>query len=330
MSFYKKIAPALLATTLVATSAIAQAEELKLAHFSSTKHPLHKGLFLPLTEQIAKETGGSVTMRVYPGGELGKGPQKQYDRVLDGVADIVFGLQGYTASHFPKSLIVELPGVLQSQETSTDKIWDNIGQLDKEYRRVKLLGLWTNPPSVIMTRDKPIHTLEDLKGLKLRVSSRNVGKVAQAWGASPVSMPITEVYNSLATGVIDGVLVDPSVLISFKLSEVVNHITTGMDSTSSPFYLLMNLDSWKDLSDSEQASLTKITQRNGSEKARQIAAAAGVRSMKKFKGMGKQIIALSAEESQKFNAASSKLLKDIVEELDDKGKNASQFVSALR
>lgn len=328
--FRKATSIAILSIAVFANSPLAQAEELKLAHFSSTKHPLHKGLFIPLTKQLEKETNGSVTMRVYPGGELGKGPTKQYDRVIDGVADIVFGLQGYTASKFPKSLLVELPGVLNSPETSTAKIWDNINHLKKEYRRVELLGFWTNPPSVIMTSNKPVRSMEDLKGLKIRVSSRNVGKAIESWGATPVSMPITEVYNSLATGVIDGVMVDPTVLISFKLAEVVNYLTMGMNTTSSPFYLLMNRDSWEDLDESEKVALKKITGRDASEKARQISAAAGVRAMEKFKELGKEVITLSTEEAGIFNAESDQLVMSILKELDAKGLNASELVSLLR
>ncbi len=321
---------AILTIAAIANSPLVQADELKLAHFTSTKHPLHEGLFIPLTEQLEKETNGSVTMRVYPGGELGKGPTKQYDRVVDGVADIVFGLQGYTASKFPKSLLVELPGVLNSPETSTAKIWENIDHLKKEYRRVKLLGFWTNPPSVIMTSNKPVRRMQDLKGLKIRVPSRNVGKAIESWGATPVSMPITEVYNSLATGVIDGVMVDPTVLISFKLTEVVNYITMGMNTTSSPFYLLMNRDSWGDLDESEKIALMQITGRDASEKARQISAAAGVRAMEQFKELGKEVITLSTEEAGIFNAESDQLVTSILEDLDAKGLNASELVSLLR
>ncbi len=331
MSIFRKVTSiAILTISTYVVSPFAHSEELKLAHFSSTKHPLHNGLFVPLTEQIATKTAGSVTMRVYPGGELGKGPAKQYDRVIDGVADIVFGLQGYTASKFPLSLLVELPGVLNSPENSTAKIWENIDLIKKEYRRVQLLGFWTNPPSVIMTRVKPVRKMEDLMGLKIRVSSRNVGKVIESWGASPVSMPITEVYNSLATGVIDGVMVDPTVLVSFKLAEVVNYITFGMNTTLSPFYLLMNRDTWKDLDDSEKAALSEITGHEASEKARKIAAKAGTDAMHQFESLGKEVITLSDEEAAKFNARSDQLVNSIVKDLDSKGKNASQLVSALR
>ena len=101
-------------TTILAGAALAAgtmaatADELKLAHFSSTKYHLHNEMFLPLAANIAEATGGDTTIRVYPGGELGAGPVKQYDRVLDGVADIVYALPGYTASQFKKTLLVHL------------------------------------------------------------------------------------------------------------------------------------------------------------------------------------------------------------------------------
>ena len=103
----KHIKSLLVGAAALAISATAFADEMKLAHFSSTKYHLHNEMFLPLAEKIKEATGGATTIRVYPGGELGKGPVKQYDRVLDGVADIVYSLPGYTAAQFKKTLLVE-------------------------------------------------------------------------------------------------------------------------------------------------------------------------------------------------------------------------------
>ena len=115
-----------------AISSVATAEELKLAHFSSTKYHLHNEMFLPLAEQIAAATDGATTIRVYPGGELGAGPVKQYDRVLDGVADIVYALPGYTASQFKKTLLVELPQVVPGNQDITKRMWNNIDVIGDE------------------------------------------------------------------------------------------------------------------------------------------------------------------------------------------------------
>jgi TRAP-type C4-dicarboxylate transport system substrate-binding protein len=97
-----KILSAFTLCTSLGVAAVS-ADELKLAHFSSTKYHLHNEMFLPLAEKIADVTGGETTMRVYPGGELGKGPVKQYDRAIDGVADIVYALPGYTALILPSN-----------------------------------------------------------------------------------------------------------------------------------------------------------------------------------------------------------------------------------
>nr|WP_321460464.1 TRAP transporter substrate-binding protein [uncultured Cohaesibacter sp.] len=321
---------AALGSALVASIVPAHAAELKLAHFASTQYPLHTGLFVPLSENIAKETGGSLTIRVYPGGELGAGPVEQYDRVVDGVADIAYTLPGYTASQFKQTLLIELPGVVSADQDPTAKFWAHVDLVDKEFRRTKLLGLWTNPASVLLTNKKPIRSLKDVEGLKIRVSSRNVGRVAESWGATPVSMPITEVYNSLATGVIDGVLVDSSVLDSFKLNEVANYLTKGMNSTSSPQMLLMNRDSWNALSEDEQTAMNKVSQGPLSEEGRRIQAEGVAMAEQNFAAMGKEIIELSAEEVAKFNAASDSLVATIVTELEADGIKAQDYVEALK
>ena len=72
----------------------AQAKELKLAHFMSPKHPMHVHLMAPMVKELAKASGGDLTIRIYPGGELGKGPAAQFKRAVTGVADITFGLHG--------------------------------------------------------------------------------------------------------------------------------------------------------------------------------------------------------------------------------------------
>ena len=239
-------------TVLALLCVTAHADELKLAHFSSTKYPLHVQLFVPLGEKLAEATGGETSIRVYPGGELGKGPVKQYDRVLDGVADIVYALPGYTASQFRKTLLVELPGVVPDGADITAEIWEDIDLIQDEFRRTKLLAIWTSAPATLLMREKKIESLADLKGLKIRVPSKNTGRVIEAWGATAVSMPITQVYQSMETGVVDGVLVDPSVLSSFKLGEVTKYVTRGMTGTNSMFMLVMNRDSWQDLDEDTQ------------------------------------------------------------------------------
>ena len=313
-----------------AMGAMAQADELKLAHFSSTKYHLHNEMFLPLADKIAEATGGDTTIRVYPGGELGKGPVKQYDRVLDGVADIVYALPGYTASQFKKTLLVELPGVVPGNEDITKKIWANIDLLDKEFRRTKLLGLWSAEPAKLLMAEKKIEKLSDLAGLKIRVPSKNTGRVIEAWGATAVSMPITEVYQSLETGVVDGVLVDTSVLTSFKLGEVVKYVTTGMDGSNSLFMLVMNRDSWEGLDAETQAKLDGMTGAEMSQGGHVTMSTSGVKALEKWEAEGGEVVRLSPEAAAEFDAASAKLAEALIAELEGEGIEAGAWAAALK
>lgn len=306
------------------------ADELKLAHFSSTKYHLHNEMFLPLAEKLAEATGGDTTVRVYPGGELGKGPAKQYDRVLDGVADLVYALPGYTASQFKKTLLVELPGVIPGEEDITGKMWDNIEHLQDDFKRTKLLGLWSSRPGSLLMANKKVESMADLKGLKIRVPSKNTGRVAEAWGATAVSMPITQVYTSMETGVVDGALVDTSVLSSFKLGEVTNYVTQGMIGSNSLFMLVMNRDSWNDLDKDTQAKLEDMTGKELSLGGNETMSVSAVKAEEAWVASGGEIVQLSTDEAAQFNAASAALAEKVIAELEADGIKAADWAAALK
>ncbi len=321
----------ILATAAMLTAAATvNADELKLAHFSSTKYHLHVHMFVPLADALSEATGGETTVRIYPGGELGAGPARQYDRVIDGVADMVYALPGYTASQFKKTLLLELPAVVNPGANKTAEIWEDIEHIESEFRRVKLLGLWTAGNAVLLTAEKKIESLADLEGLKIRVPSKNTGRLIEAWGATAVSMPITEVYTSMETGVVEGTLVDTSVLTSFKLGEVTKYITSGMKATNSLFMLLMNRDSWDDLDAATQDKLTSLTGAELSENGRQIMTSASDKAFQAWLEAGGEHVVLSAEAAAEFDAASASLASEVIAELDAEGIDASGWAAALR
>lgn len=314
---------------MLASATFVQAGELKLADFQPPTHFVVGNVYEPMGKAISEATKGDVSLKVFMGGELGPGPAEQYNRAVDGVADIVFGLPGYTAANFPKTLLTELPGVI-SAETGTGKIVANMDKIDGEYKRVKLLALWNNAPNLLFTATKPVRTLEDLKGLKIRVPSRNAGLVVEAWGASPVSMPAPEIYNAMQTGVIDGAMIDATTLNAFKLKEVTKFITMGMESTISAFFLVMNRDSFAGLAEDQQKAVVaagKDAAINGNKAWLGIAG----KALDGFKAMdGKEVIMLSADEVAKFNAATAPVVQKVVADADAAGLEASAFVEALK
>ena len=203
----------------LALPGVASARELKLAYFMSPKHPMNTAVFTPFSEKLSELSGGDLTVKQFPAGELGKGPQQQYKRAVDGVADIVFGIPGYTETIFPRTMMVAIPGVVPGAREGTDMLWNALSFLDAEYQRVKLLAMWTNAPAVLITKDKPVRTLEDVKGMKIRAPSAADAPVIASWGAVPVQMVVNETYNALNTGIVDAVMIGSSGIGSFKLNE---------------------------------------------------------------------------------------------------------------
>lgn len=122
---------AALAAILVASPA--DAETLRLAHFVAPTHTLTEAIVTPLTEGVAPS---GLIIRTYPAGELGAGPAEQYVRAVQGVADIVWGLSGYTSSQFPLSMLTEYPGALPEGVTGADFLWNGFdaGLLARECR----------------------------------------------------------------------------------------------------------------------------------------------------------------------------------------------------
>lgn len=312
----------------LAGSSVADAKELKLAHFMSPKHPYHPHVFAWMGEELKKATGGELTIRIYPGGELGPGPVQQFNRAVDGVADITFGLHGYTAPQFQRTLLMEYPGVAKSPATAAKGFWNAIDLIKDEYKRVKLLGLWTITPAGIFARDKPVRTLADLKGMKVRVASKGHGEVIKAWGGTPVFMPVTQVYNAMQTGVVDATLIDPGAALAFKLTEVSKAVTVGMKSPLATFFLVMNHDSWNGLSAAQKAEIDKIAGLKISERAYAIWSRVSKKGLE-IMGAKREVVRLSADEAAKFDAASSTILGRVVAGLEAKGIPANKIVKAM-
>ncbi len=307
-------------------SAAAQAETLKFANFMAPTHPYVESTFAPFAKAIEDGTKGEVKVQLYNGGELGAGPAEQYARAVDGVAEFSISLPGYTASTFPLTLLAELPGTID-EATGTETIWKNIELFQPEYKRVKLVGLWSSAENIIYSAKKPIRGLDDLKGMKIRVPSRNSGTLVEAWGGSPVSMPVSEVYNALQTGVIDAAMIDGTATKAFRLGEVASYVTLGMKTTNSPFFIVMNRDAWNDLSDEHKSVVeTAGKQASLNGQAMQLRVAAdGIESFGST--AGKEVIRLTAEQAAPFNEIADKVTAKIEAET---GPAAAEIIKALK
>jgi len=321
------------AISFMSGATTASATELKLAHFMPTVHTLHQEVFLPLAQDLSDATGGALTIKIYPSGALGKGPVQQYKRAVTGVADITFIIQSYSSAVFPRSLIATQPGVTLSAEQGTRRLWDIYDPyLKEEYEAVKVLGIWVMSPTVLMTRSRPVREVPDLQGMKVRISSPGESRLIQSWGAVPVAMPITESYNALNSGVVDGVLIQPSALYQpWNLAEPAQFVTINLPSPTSIVGLIMNKASWEALPADQQAALDSLTGRDFSIKASILWSRKDVDALARARtDEGITVVDLPDQEREAFDAAAQTAISAHLDQLEKEGIHARDIYQAFK
>ena len=214
-----------LALAAVATPALAQdAVTLKVHHFLPAGSTAHTRFIQPWCEKIARESGQRLKCQIYPSMQLGGTPPQLIEQAKDGVADVVWTLSGYTAGRFPLTEVFELPFMMQNPEATSRALWDYVAQhAQAEYAGVHPIAFHVHGDGVFHLREKPIRTMGDLKGLKLRAPTRQTSRMLAALGATPVAMPVPQVSEALSKGVIDGAVVPYEVVPSVKIQEIVKY-----------------------------------------------------------------------------------------------------------
>ena len=300
-------------------SKISKAEtSLKFAHFMPASSWQNQTLFKDWADTIAKESNGKIKVTVFPAQTLGKAPAG-YDNAKNGIADIAWTVQGYTANRFPLSQIIELPGLFETAELGScafQKLYDS-GALDKEYAETHVLYVHTHGLGHLGSKDKAVTTLADLKGLKIRRPTAVIGKLLKELGAEPVGMPAPRIYESLQHGSIDGFMLPWEAVGGFRLNEIAKHYTEfGFYSLA--FVATMNKDIYEKL----PADQKKIIDENSGMKWALIAGRGydkgDADALPKIKQSG-SIHQIDPAEKAKWIAAGERATKAYLAELDGKG-----------
>ena len=216
------------------TPAIAQ-QVVNFAVPSPPRAAIVQKFFIPWSKKVSADSGGAITVEAKTGRTLAS-PFNVYDRVKADVAQIGWGMQMFMR-RFPRSTVTLLPFEATTAEEATIALWNlyEKGVTTMEYAEVKLLALIVMPPTSIHTKDKPIQSLNSLKGMKIAAATRTQAGVVRRLGGAPISLPLPAMYQGLSRGTIDGVIMVWTAFMPFKLFEVTKHhydvpfgATTGM------------------------------------------------------------------------------------------------------
>jgi TRAP-type C4-dicarboxylate transport system substrate-binding protein len=178
-----------------------------------------KTVWIPMLEELKKRSDGRIGYTMYAGAALGKGPE-HYDIVKQGLSDMGYFTATWTPGRFPLSDVLSSAAWVDGKDIGVDignACYDRI--LKREFPGVKMIELNGCIQAFLWTT-KPIRTLEDCKGLRVRTPGGMQTDYIKALGAEPVFMPLGDVYLAMETGTIDGLVTCPPLVLAFKLYEV--------------------------------------------------------------------------------------------------------------
>ncbi len=310
------------------------------AHGAENKIKLKYSIYSPPTHQMAviagqfceeikKRTNGRVEISLFSGGTLTTAT-KVFNGVVTGISDIGMSNIAYTRGRFPQSEMLDLPMGFPSGYVATQVAEEFRRKVQpKEFDSVHVLYMHGCGPNVVNTINKPVRTLEDLKGLKLRGTGR-VADTVKALNAIPIPLEMAEIYDSMSRGVVEGVLISTNNLKDWKIGELVKYCTASWKLGSVyTFYVVMNKNKWNSLPEDIKKIFTEVSEeyKNKTGLAWNRMDIDGIEYMKKFGG---HMISLSDRESKRWQTAVQGLISAYVNNMESLGFKRSETEANVR
>ncbi len=269
-------------------------------------------------KEVEKRTGGEVKIYFYPGQTLTKASQC-YDGVVMDRSDIGMSCLLYTRGRFPLMDFINLPFGNPSGAFATaiiNEVYEKFKP--KELSDVKVLYLHAHGPGFIHVKNKPIHKLEDLKGLKIRCPG-SVADTLRALGAIPVSMPMPEVYQALQKGVVEGAVYPMETNKGWRMAEVIHYSIANYEiAYSVGFFVVMNKRKWEMLPLKDR----KIIDAIDIEWAKKHGRAWDTSDFEGFRYtlyLGNEVIGIPPKEAQRWKNKVQCVIDDYVKRTEAKG-----------
>lgn len=325
MTLMTKAMRAALATVVAAglgTAALAQEVTLKMHQFLPPQANVPKLILQPWADRVEEASDGRINVEHYPSMQLGGTPPELASQVIDGVADIIWTVAGYTPGRFPQAEVFELPFMMSNAEDTSRAYWEFAEKhmMDSDFKDMKILGVWVHGPGVIHS-NRPVDEISDLNGMKVRGPTRVITGMLGDLGATPVGMPVPAIPEALSKGVIDAAVIPWEVTAALKIPELVeNHTTFGGEALyTTAFILAMNKDKYESLPDDLKAVIDAQSGADFSALAGKLQSGADAPSRKLVEERGNNIIDLAPDQVAEWKAAASKAESRWVAEMNDKG-----------
>jgi TRAP-type C4-dicarboxylate transport system substrate-binding protein len=281
-------------------------------------------------DEITKRTNGRVKFTMYHGDTLTTAA-KCYEGAVKGISDICHAVLSYNAGRFPLMEAFELPGYPVFNAQLTTHIVHDIYQKfkPKELDSTHVLYIHAHMPGVLFTTTKPVRSLEDMKGLRLR-STGISNQAVEYLGARAVGMPKSEQYDALAKGIVDGTLGTAVTLKGFRIVDVCKYSTwIAKAGYNTAFAIVMNKKKWESLPPDIQKIFTEVSEEWVDKTA--IAWNEGdIESIEFAKKLGHQFIVPDEKEAARWENALKPMANDYLKRMKSKGISGGEEVLKYR
>jgi TRAP-type C4-dicarboxylate transport system substrate-binding protein len=313
----------------------AQTITLKLHHFLGPKAPAQTKMLAPWAERVEKASGGKVKIEIFPSMSLGGKPPQLINQARDGIVDIVWTVNGYTAGLFPRSEVFELPFVHTNNPAATNlamrAMFDRY--LKAEYSGVHVLFLHVHAGQGIQMVDKLVRKPDDLKGLKMRIPTRTGAWIIEALGAAPVGMPVPDLPQALAKKVVDGAFIPWEIIPALKLQDQIKYEIEGPNKVrfgNTTFQVSMNQARWDSLPADVKRAFTENSGEAWVREVGNVWAANDDGGIAVATKAGNQHIQLTEAELDLFKEKLEPVVQRWIDEVKSKGIDGAALVKAAR
>lgn len=240
-------------SAILAMPSIARAAPitLKLSHYLPPQHQLN-GVLTKWSDDLRAQSDGELDIKVFPAGQMGP-PPRQYDLVRTGVADFAFIFTAFYPGRFPLTDLLSLPFLLVDPDAKPRKAADTSWlatslkpEFASEYVATEMLYSVNLTATGFFMNATQVKTPDDVKGLRIRPTSGAMAEQLKALGASPATIPPTEIADAIAKGVVDGAIFNFEGGRAFQLQQAVRHVST-LANSSATFSFIANQDMMKKL-----------------------------------------------------------------------------------
>ncbi|MET4204746.1 MULTISPECIES: TRAP transporter substrate-binding protein [unclassified Bradyrhizobium] len=311
-------------------SASAQTAELKVSHFLPPNHTFQKAM-VAWSDDLEKQSAGRMKLRIYPAGQLGGGPNRQFDAARNGVVDIAISLHGATPGRYAMTELASLPFASPSAGNTSTVASRRLSEvapdyLSKEHEGLRVLWMAVTPPLMFHSK-APLRTIADFKGKRIRYAGVQFKNIIDSLGAVPLLVPPQETQDGLAKGIIDAATFPYEGAASFDIATIAKY-TLEPGVSSATFAVVMNPAKYGSLPDDLRTLIDKTT---GPEAAARFGAMwdeAEREGKVSMLAKGTQVSTLAEDQLAQMKGIFKSQVEAALAEVENQGKPGRKFFAA--